>query len=343
MEDAKDRLFVTEAESGQKLLQFLQRRLGLAQAMLHRWIRTGQIRLNGRRIRPFDRLRTGDEVRLPPFAQSMSAQLDSRGKSPAAPLDSPGAGLPDETRLPPPPPELGRDGDIWIFNKPAGLPAQSGTGHADSVAARLASHYSALPFRPLPAHRLDRDTSGILLVAASYSALRCLQDALRDGRVAKEYLAWVEGRWPHADDRLLVHWLRKQADPGRNGRVRMLVVGSGAAYARQAMCVVRPLEAGSGRSLLQVRLLTGRTHQIRAQLAAAGHPLAGDGKYGRPGGAPMLLHALRVGLPDGRVFSCPPPWPVPFLPGALEISPEIAALIAAEGNDKLGREAGEKI
>lgn len=349
---------VGDAECGQKLLQFLQRRLNLPPALLHRWIRTGQARLNGRRAKPFARLATGDQVRLPPFALALAAQAGAPGartgdvpRPPAEPgvpapqvsqaLDTADAAAPSLTVLPPLPPLVGTAGAIWAFNKPAGLPVHPGSGHDDSLSTRLALHYASSAFTPTPAHRLDRDTSGILLVAASHAALREVQHWLRHRSLTKEYVAWVEGRWPWPDARRLRHWLRKGGPPGRE-RMRVYrqrdaehtehaVPPEGGAV--EADCVVRPLRVSERESLLQIRLITGRTHQIRVQLATEGHPVVGDGKYGvaaqkpaqkqprtqaaapaagrqtaGPQGIPLRLHALRAVLPDGQTFTCLPPW-----------------------------------
>jgi 23S rRNA pseudouridine955/2504/2580 synthase len=284
-------LVVSAAESGQKLLQFLQRRLRLPPMLLHRWIRTGQTRVNGGRSKPFTRLTASDAVRLPPFAADMARQG--------------GAVFPrDAADAIPPPPErhqpdnarclsvVGVHGDIWALFKPSGLPTHPGSGHLDSLATRLAQRYAAAPFKPTPAHRLDKDTSGILLVAASFMALRELHEALRGRELGKEYVAWVRGRWPYPDTRTLRHCLGKTPD-----------------RERESLCVVRPLIAGETESLILIRLITGRTHQIRLQTASIGHPVVGDVKYGAASSGPMYLHALRVTLPDGKFFACLPDWP----------------------------------
>lgn len=309
-------VIVDPREGGQKLLQFLQRHLDLPPSLLHRWIRTGQVRINGGRAKPFALVSAGDSVRLPPFARGMSARSKAGG-APARP------GQEGERRptpvLPPAPRPVTTDGDLWVFHKPAGLPTHPGTGHEDSLSSRLAAQAGDAPFKPTPVHRLDKDTSGILLVAASFGVLRELTTALRERRMKKEYLTWVEGRWPHADVRLFRHWLRKEAV---NGREQMRVrrqAGAGNGET-EALLLVRPVRVEARRSLLLVRLLTGRTHQIRAQLSSLGHPIEGDVKYGAHGradGTPMYLHALRVILPDGRRFACLPDWPEDRLPSGL--------------------------
>ena len=296
------------AESGQKLLQFLQRRLNLPPALLHRWIRTGQARLNGRRAKPFVRVNLDDVVRLPPFAITLAAQAG------APALDGHAATLANMTdsasNLAPLPPLAGTHGDIWAFHKPAGLPVQPGSGHEDSLSSRLAAHAGGAAFVPTPAHRLDKDTSGILLVAATHTALRMLQEAFRKRLLLKEYVAWVAGAWPWAEPRLLRNYLAKAGGPGTE-RICPCAKGPDA---REALCVVAPLGTSPGKSLVQIRLITGRTHQIRVQLAALGHPVLGDGKYGQgrrhcPG---LCLHALRLVLPDGTSFECLPDWAEPL-------------------------------
>lgn len=294
---------VQAVESGQKLLQLLQRRLGLPQGLLHRWIRTGQVRLNGGRAKPFAVVAVGDQIRLPPFARNMA----ERRKAEEAP----------RTEEAPLPPLVGRSGDVWAFNKPSGLPTQPGTGHGDSLAGRLAAHYAGQPYIPTPIHRLDKDTSGVLLVAGSFAALSAMTTALRQHELSKEYLAWVRGGWPFAEARRLTHWLRKE---GRDGFEKVRVSdqpGDG----REAVLTVVPLERGTERSLLLLRLHTGRTHQIRAQLAHVGHAVLGDIKYGAPDAAPhLMLHAMRVILPDGEAFACLPDWEGPY---AVRVMPSV--------------------
>ena len=310
---------VDRAESGQKLLQFLQRRLNLPPALLHRWVRTGQVRLNGRRAKPFARVVEGDMVRLPPFAGALAAQAGA---------PEPRARAPEASSSLPLPPLVARLDDILAFHKPAGLPVHPGTGHTDSLSGRLRAHAPGAAFVPTPAHRLDRDTSGILLVAATHEALRDLQQAFRERRVAKEYVAWVEGAWPDAAPRLLASHLRKE---GARGAERVRACGPGEVGAREALSIVRLLTTGPDASLVQIRLLTGRTHQIRVQLAELGYPVLGDAKYGkgRRGGCPGLcLHALRVILPDGRAVECLPDWTGPF---ALNAVPEPMPATAPEG------------
>ena len=292
---------VEEAESGQKLLRFLERRLSLPSNLLHRWIRTGQIRVNGGRSKPFARVEAGDVVRLPPFAE----ELANEAREASPPIEA----LPL-------PPLIGEWKGLLAYDKPRGLPAQPGAGHDDSLSSRLAANCADGAFRPAPCHRLDRDTTGVILVGATFEALRSAQEALAAGKIHKEYLAWVDGDWPHEGVRRLRGFLRKET---RDNVTKTRVVPAGAPYSREAVCYVRPLLRRGGRSLLQIRLATGRGHQIRAQLAACGYPVSGDGKYGKPG--EMRLHSARVILPDGHEFSCAPDWPAPW--GTAELPPPL--------------------
>ncbi|WP_165175305.1 RluA family pseudouridine synthase [Desulfovibrio sp. ZJ369] len=322
---------VSEAESGQKLLQFLQRRLNLPPALLHRWVRTGQIRINGGRCKPFARVRRDDVIRLPPFALKMAAQSNGSAERDLAgrtllpermafPVAAPSASLP------PLPVIVRAEGPIWAVFKPAGLPTHPGTGHSDSLATRLAAHHAGAIFKPTPAHRLDKETSGILLVAASFEALREIQQAMRERAVIKEYVAWVRGRWPYAETRLLRHHLRKSFERGYE-KMRAVKSSDSDHSAREALCLARPLRVQEQESLLLIRLLTGRTHQIRVQLASLGHPVLGDAKYGMPedsAAGRMYLHALRIVLPRGEAFACLPEWPgrraLHALPDCLDLS-----------------------
>lgn len=299
---------VSEEESGQKMLQFLQRRLDLPPSLLHRWLRTGQIRLNGSRVRPFDRLKAGDLVRLPPFAGVLAANPAPVAAENYEPLEI-----------------AGEEDGVLAVVKPAGLAAHGGSGITDSVLARLAKQLPPHSFGPVPAHRLDRSTSGIMLCALSYEALARLQAAFRSHKAIKEYLAWVEG--PFEEEKILISRIGKRGPKGQE-KVRP------AADGKRAVCLARPLAVYPDASLVHLRLITGRTHQIRAQMAEIEHPLYGDVKYGaQKRSQGLFLHAFRITLPDGACFSAPPPWSggfaPPSLPPAFEIDPETVKKIDA--------------
>ena len=322
-------LFVREAY-GLSLLDYLAGICSCPATLIHRWIRTGQIRLNGSRTQPFVRINAGDSVRVPPFAGSMSQQaLATRQRQErqkahvaAATASSPrnaqehyqGAKRPQALATPGQVQDgveiLAENDEYLIVLKPAGLPTQPGTGHTDALTTRLQTLRKGA-FTPTPVHRLDRDTSGVLLVAKTFNALRKAHEALRNRQgLGKEYLVWVHGIWQGQGDRLVQSYMRK----GLVGtQERMLVLDSPADGAREAMLVARPLGYAKNATLLQIRLLTGRTHQIRAQLAHLGYAVIGDGKYGkRSAGEPLYLHALRLTLPNGKSYQALPRWQGPF-------------------------------
>jgi len=285
-------VIVTPAESGQKLLQFLERRLGGAvpRSAVQRWIRKGQVRVDKGRAKPFDRVAAGQTVRIPPYVGESDAPA-----APGGPLTI-----------------LHRDDRLLVIAKPAGLAVHGGDTIDDSVASRLAAAFADADFAPTLAHRLDRDTSGLLLAARTYEALRELNERFASGRVDKLYLAWVLGRWAEPGTVLLEDRLEKRGQPGSE-KVRP---GAGKTALAEVACLVR----GEERSLLAVRLFTGRTHQIRVQLASRGHPVAGDGKYGLPGRrTAMRLHCFAL-RPGERTLTLPPSWSGPWTvpPEAME-------------------------
>ena len=325
-------IVVSHEEAGQKLMGFLERRLLLPTPLLHRWIRTGQIRLNGSRTQPFVRINAGDSVRVPPFAGSMSQQAHAtrqrqerqKAHAAAATASSPRsaqehyqAAKRPQTASHAAPGQvqdgveiLAENDEYLIVLKPAGLPTQPGTGHTDALTTRLQILRKGA-FTPTPVHRMDRDTSGVLLVAKTFNALRKAHEALRNRQgLGKEYLVWVHGIWQGQGDRLVQSYMRKGLVGSQE---RMLVSDSPADGAREAMLVARPLGYAKNATLLQIRLLTGRTHQIRAQLAHLGYAVIGDGKYGkRSAGEPLYLHALRLTLPNGKSYQALPRWQGPF-------------------------------
>ena len=312
-------LVVTPAEAGQKLLQFLVRRFDLPHGVLHRWIRTGQVRINGGRVKAFDRVEEGDEIRIPPFAEqnrqpAISAEKDSLStisQAQAAQKIS-GQTSSQHTRSKSLPRIVAETEELLVFCKPSGLPVHPGSGHTDSLTTRIEAGYAGADFMPAPVHRLDRDTSGLLLVAKTYRMARKLSDALasHDGHVVKEYLAWVAGNCPWTKPIRLSDRLAKQA---QNGRERMAIQTSTPEKAhsgkeQQASLTVCCIAQLPGASLVLVRLHTGRTHQIRAQLSGRGFPLLGDVKYGGPPLSDGLkLHAARLVL-DGTVYEVLPEW-----------------------------------
>lgn len=274
-------VIVTPAESGQKLLQYLERRLtgDVPRSAIQKWIRKGQVRVDKGRKKPFDRIAAGQAVRIPPYTPGGEA-------APKPPLGGLAVAFEDE--------------NILAVAKPAGLAVHGGDKIDDSVAARIKALHPEADFTPTLAHRLDRDTSGLLLAAKNYETLRELNDLFASGGVGKLYLAWVRGVWPEQGETTLSDRLEKSGAPGRE-KVRP---GSG----KTALARVVRLLATDRHSLMAVRLLTGRTHQIRVQLASRGHPVVGDRKYGegqRCG--PMRLHCFALRMKN-RTLDLAPPW-----------------------------------
>ncbi len=297
---------VTPSEADQKLLQFLARRLHRSHSELHRWIRTGQVRVNGARRKAFDRVAVDDVVRVPPFVELETA-AKTITRQQITPLseketDSPFLSLPKIVY---------EDENCLVLLKPRGLPTHPGTGHTDSLTTRLHAAFASAPFAPTPVHRLDRDTSGLLLVAKSYRALRRFSDlfAQREG-ICKEYLAWCTGYWHPTEPQRFETRLQKQTNT--RGYEKMY---DSATTGKEASVTVSLLRRSSNYSLLHLTLHTGRTHQIRAQLAALGHPLAGDTKYGaKPlhkksatNDERFFLHAWRLRI-EQQCFVALPTW-----------------------------------
>lgn len=188
-----------------------------------------------------------------------------------------------------------RDEHLLVVDKQPGVVVHPARGHREDTLAQLLEPLLADgaegwdPERPGIVHRLDRDTSGLLVVARTEEALRLLQAALAERRIEREYLALVEGRPPARSGTI-------EAPIGRDPRVRtrMAVGGSGPREARTHFTLERALP---DTSLLRLRLETGRTHQIRVHLQAIGHPVAGDREYGTPGLLGLrrqFLHATRL-------------------------------------------------
>ncbi|MBQ4615370.1 MAG: RluA family pseudouridine synthase [Mailhella sp.] len=318
MENEKNRqaLTVSRAESGQKLLNFLQRRVEASAGEFHRWIRTGQVRVNGARSKAFDRVEEGDMVRVPPFAVFLPAGGEKKN---TAPLPLPGTRKSVQKKQNTSLKIIYEDEDLLVVAKPAGLPVQGGTGHTDSIASRLAAERADADFVPAPVHRLDKDTTGLLVAGKTYTAVRTLTDALagRGGEAPrKEYLAWVDGHWPFPPEdgpQELQDFLTKDQNAQRMRTVKSPHADE---EGQDARCIVTHIEtrltAEGPRSLLLVRLLTGRTHQIRVQLSSRGHAVVGDPLYGKGGTDGLKLHAFRLSLPlpsgGRRDLELLPPW-----------------------------------
>lgn len=273
---------VTREESGQKLVRFLERRVGdsVPRSAIMRWIRKGDVRVDKGRKKPFDLVKEGQSVRIPPY-KSTSSEKNIRSAS-AQPLKI-----------------IYEDNDILAVYKPCGLPSQDGSGHDDSVASRLKSIYADKVFTPAPAHRLDRDTSGVLLCGKSHTGLKALSEAFQRRETDKFYLTEVAGRFDEKDWIVVHDRMEKKGSSGRE----KVQTGSG----KEALALVRTVRCAPN-SLLLIKLMTGRTHQIRVQLASRGYPVLGDAKYGKKyHDSIMRLHCWRIKA-CGIDVSCMPEW-----------------------------------
>jgi 23S rRNA pseudouridine955/2504/2580 synthase len=270
-------LEVGEEGDAQRIDNFLLRRLkGVPKSHVYRVLRSGEVRVNSGRVKPDYRLQIGDKVRVPPV------RLASPAAKPAPRL----------LALP----VVYEDDALLVVDKPSGVAVHGGSGISHGVIESLRAERPHAKLLEL-AHRLDRDTSGLLVIAKKRAALVELHRMLREGEVEKVYLALVKGAW-EGGARELRERLHKYVTAG--GERRVAVHGGG----QSAVTVVRPIAVSPGCSLLELRLMTGRTHQIRVHLAHAGHPVLGDDKYGdfesnrsaRPQVKRLLLHARRLAL-----------------------------------------------
>ncbi|MBX3725636.1 MAG: RluA family pseudouridine synthase [Xanthomonadales bacterium] len=279
---------VDAGQDGQRLDNFLLGRLkGAPRSLVYRLLRTGQVRVNGGRARPDTRLAIGDRVRLPPVRIAPAGEA---APVPAAMRDRLLAAVIHEDR------------DLLVLDKPAGIACHGGSGVSlgviEALRAQRGDAYLEL------VHRLDRDTSGILVLARSRKALLALQAQLRSGGAQKRYLALLAGRLQPSPFRIEAP-LRKHV---LQGGERMVQVAADGKPSVSTFTVAQRLP---GATLAEVLIETGRTHQIRVHARHIGHPVAGDEKYGDAefnarmraiGLRRLFLHAasLRIRGPAGE-------------------------------------------
>jgi 23S rRNA pseudouridine955/2504/2580 synthase len=289
---------VDAERAGQRLDNFLMRVLeNVPRSRIYRLVRRGEVRVNGRRASPDQRLNASDRIRVPPV------RLEPKPSVPRVPSSL--IELVNKA-------VIREDERVLVIDKPAGLAVHGGSGVSFGLIEALRA---ARPDEELElAHRLDRDTSGCLLVARKPSALRILHALLREGQLEKGYLALLRGPW-NLGRKLIDVPLR--TDLRVSGERTVQAHASG----KEALTDFKPVQFfGSRATLMEVAIHTGRTHQIRVHAVHAGHPVAGDEKYGDEafnrrmhdlGLSRMFLHAHTVSFewPGGGSFSASAPLP----------------------------------
>jgi 23S rRNA pseudouridine955/2504/2580 synthase len=285
-----------EQDEGQRIDNFLLRTLrGVPRSRVYRMLRKGEVRVNGGRVAPEYRLQQGDRVRVPPW------------HAPAAPTPPPVAGWQVEQLRSA---TLFEDDEIIVLDKPSGLAVHGGSGISRGVVELMRDLRPDLPRLEL-VHRIDRDTSGCLVLAKSRSALLRLHAAFREGEVRKTYDVLVHGAWPRRVRSVSLRLARYVTRSGER-RVRSELAGK---PARTEFAVERTAEQASW---LRAHPHTGRTHQIRVHCQMSGHPVIGDEKYAddeqqalaRAAGIRRLcLHARSIVFPGepARRFEAPIP------------------------------------
>ena len=276
---------IDSEHAGQRLDNFL---IGLSKGVpkshIYRLVRSGQVRINRGRAPPDQRLAAGDQIRIPPMRVAVRTR-------PVLPI----------TRAMPP--IVFEDEHLLVVDKPAGTAAHGGSGISFGAIEQIRAARPNQAFLEL-AHRLERDTSGLLLLGKSRRSLLQLHAMLREGQVEKHYLALVSGRWLNDRQHVRMPLSRGGSGAGAGGKVRVDPEGGAAAHT-----VFQLRERFDRFALLDAELRTGRTHQIRVHLAHLGFPIVGDDKYGDfelnhavargqlgPRFSRMFLHAYRVRL-----------------------------------------------
>ena len=270
---------VGEESEGQRLDNFLLRiAKGVPKSHIYRIVRSGEVRVNKGRVPAEYRLQIGDRVRVPPMR---TAERESQPAVPARDFEI-----------------AWEDEALIVIDKPAGVAVHGGSGVSFGVIEQLRRARPQAKFLEL-AHRLDRDTSGLLIVAKKRAALTKLHDMFRDGAIAKRYLALVKGRWRNELQHVRLP-LHKYLTAEGERRVSVNAEG------KPSHSIMRLVARWENFSLVEVELKTGRTHQIRVHLAHLGFPIAGDDKYGdfslnkalqKAGLGRMFLHAAKLALP----------------------------------------------
>jgi 23S rRNA pseudouridine955/2504/2580 synthase len=282
-----DFIEINQTQVGQRLDNLLFKKLRhVPKTWVYRIIRKGEVRVNKKRIKPDYKVKIGDLVRIPPL------RLDQ--KQDAEVFIPPGLVVGIENSV------LFENSHILVIDKPAGVAVHSGSGVSFGIIDIMRRIRPDTEIELV--HRLDRDTSGCLLLAKHRQSLLAMQRCFQDNSVTKVYLAVVKGRWPEAK-REISHTLSKKTMA--NGERRVYADSEG----QNALTRILEVEVDDGYSVLTIRLMTGRTHQIRVHCQIEGHEIAGDKKYGDErfnkimkgrGVKNLMLHATSLELPESK-------------------------------------------
>lgn len=276
---------VDSDEAGQRVDNYLIKKLkGVPKSRIYKALRKGEVRVNKKRVSAQYRICADDCVRLPPIRQAVASNQFVATE-----------GLSDYLRSE----IIWQNSGLLLVNKPSGMPVHGGSNISAGLIEMMRSIYPKYTNMEL-VHRLDRDTSGCILLAKKRSALRSMHELWRDGKVEKRYLAFVKGKWPK-NQSVITDPLQKNVLQSGERRVRVDRAG------KASKTLVKALRYFKQGTLLLVTPVTGRTHQIRVHLAAKGCPIAGDTKYGDDrfnqlmasyGVKRLLLHSASLSFQD---------------------------------------------
>lgn len=290
-EHAAAKILVDEASEGQRVDNFLAKILkGVPKSHIYRILRSGEVRVNKGRVNAARKLSINDVVRVPPIRVSVKPTM-LESSAPITPKFEKSIVYEDDAML--------------VIDKPAGFAVHGGSGISRGVIEQLRLERPKAKFLEL-VHRLDRDTSGVLLLAKRRSALVALHKAIRENKTDKRYSVLVAGEWKDAKKRVILD-LQKYVLPSGERRVNVVTDKTKDKFneAQVSETIFYLKESFESYSLLEAKLITGRTHQLRVQLAHLGFPIVGDDKYGdfelnkklqKKGMKRMFLHSIETKL-----------------------------------------------
>ncbi len=280
-------LTVTKEESNQKLMNFLQRRFDLSNAEIQKLARKSEIRINNKKSEPFDRVQENDEIRVPPFVLYREKQKNTDKNIYAERVDS---SLALDI--------IYEDEELLVIAKPYGLSVQGGTKLENSLVTILNNMYQNSSFMPTIAHRLDKDTSGLMLIAKSYDCLQELHTAFKeksDSSLKKIYSARLvnnqniqplkEGLWEDYISIVKDEYGKEKSE---------IILGNNKEEAKLAQAKVKIIAECADYIDVEIDLITGRKHQIRAQCSHRKFPILGDVKYKGKSSHRLHLHATKI-------------------------------------------------